>query len=204
MDETTEEYINLRLSVQKYKGFYFGRYEASKVPDNEANIAQVKRNYTPWVNTNGESVIDIASTKSSSMYNNIGNYYDNISTHLVYPQEWDTTMNWLIQTGAKTQEEISTNSSSWGNYKVLKNLTNISTLKVTGYSEDWVANNIYDLAGNVTEVTQELNGLLSSSSIRGGGYKEYGSDNPAGSRDDYLGLANKDDVGFRICMMINI
>ena len=63
LDETTEQYINLSSSVAKYNGFYFGRFETSKVPNINSNIAQIKRNYTPWTSIN-ESVY----TKASSMY----------------------------------------------------------------------------------------------------------------------------------------
>jgi len=197
IDETKEEFTNLKASITKYKGFYFGRFETSKIPDIEANIAQVKRNYDPWVNIN-----ESAFTKSSTMYSQNNEYYNHISTHLVYPHEWDTALNWIIQTGGKTEAEIKQDSTNWGNYKVLVNLINKSTIQKTGSMENNVANNIYDLAGNVSEYTQELNGVDSRISIRGGDYTENGDSKPAGSRSDVGG--SKDYLGFRICMCINI
>ena len=44
-DTTTQEYQNMLDSVEHYKGFYIGRYEAS---EGENEIAQSKRNQTVW------------------------------------------------------------------------------------------------------------------------------------------------------------
>ena len=198
-DETTDEFIALSASVAKYKGFYFGRYETSKIPDIEDNLPQIKKGYEPWTN-----IKESAFTKASNMYETIGNYDYYVSTHLVYPHEWDTTLNWIIATGAKTYADVATDSSAWGNYK--PSLLQSGSIQNTGSSDAYAVNNIYDIAGNVGELTQELYGNSSSSvtnySFRGGSYMDLGSDDQAGDR--VLNNDAKVYYGFRICMMINL
>ena len=197
-DETTQEFQDLSASVAKYKGFYFGRYETSKVPDDPNNVPQIKRGYAPWTN-----IKESAFTKSSNMYDGVSNYLDYISTHLVYPHEWDTTLNWIISTGTKTYAEINSDSSSWGNYK--PSALSSGSIQNTGFSDEWCTNNIYDIAGNVGEISQEFYGNSSNSitnySFRGGSYSDLGSNDPAGDR--VLGSDAKAYYGYRICMMIN-
>ena len=98
---------------------------------------------------------------------------------MIYGNQWDEVMSWLIATGGKKDSEVNSNSSSWGNYN------SGSSPKTAGYSETWKANNIYDLAGNCYEWTQEAdstNGRV----FRGGSCNYSGSDNPASDRySDY-------------------
>ena len=156
-DYTTKEYKNMVVSVQHYKGFYLGRYEASAGTN---NTVQSKRNISPWVN------VTWATSNEACENNTI------VNMHLMYGIEWDTVLNWLIgnakilssTTGkVKTMDigDIQTDSNSWGNF-------NSSTKQKTGASEYWKANNIYDLAGNVAEWTQEKYSTGSDRSTRGG------------------------------------
>ena len=173
-DFTTEEYTNMIASVEQYKGFYIGRYEAS---DNGSDIAQSKRNISPWIDVSQTTAITACTnnTKTPNM-------------HLIYGIEWDSTLNWLKdnatisssnQGETKTMElaDIQTDSRSWGNYN---NSTgdaeaNSGSKQNTGYSEYWKANNIYDLAGNVYEWTQEKYSTGTNRAIRGGNYDSDGA-----------------------------
>lgn len=186
LSENTTEYKNLVSSVQKYKGFYMGRFEAS---NNSQYVAQVKRGYDPWTD-----IKDSVYEKASTMYSGVGNYENYISTHLVYPQEWDTTMNWIIQTGTKTREEVVDDSSSWGIYN--------QDMQKTGSSENTIANNIYDLAGNAAEFSQEFYGTIGYFSVRGGTSNYSAKQYPAASRAYYTYAY--DYLGFRICMMLDL
>ena len=172
-DSTTAEYTNMVDSVEHYKGFYIGRYEAS---DNGSDIAQSKRNISPWIEVSQTTAITACTnnTKTPNM-------------HLIYGIEWDSTLNWLKdnatisssnQGATKTMElaDIQTDSRSWGNYN---NSTgdaeaNSGSKQNTGYSEYWKANNIYDLAGNVYEWTQEKYSTGTSRATRAGGYLDDG------------------------------
>ena len=169
-DKTTTEYTNMVASVQHYKGFYIGRYEASK--DSTGTIAQSKRNQTTWTD-----VMQTTSITASTKLNPTNN------SHLMYGIEWDSVLNWLngnatissTTTGeTKTMElaDIQTNSSSWGNYSNSTGdaATGKGSKQKTGYSEYWKANNIYDLAGNVWEWTQEKYSTGTERTVRGGNY----------------------------------
>ena len=180
-DYTTEEYTNMVASVEHYKGFYIGRYEAS---NNGSSIAQSKRNQTIWNNVSQTTAITASknNTKTPNM-------------HLIYGIEWDSTLNWLIENatissstaGVKktiTIDDIQTNSSSWGNYDNSTGdaATGKGTKRNTGYNESWKANNIYDLAGNVDEWTQEKYSTGTYRAARGGYCSNDGELGPAALR----------------------
>ena len=120
----------------------------------------------------------------------------NVETGMIWGNQWDRTLMWLIETGSKTKEQIADDSTSWGNYNnatfeyvnssgstVTKN-ENSGTKIPTGNTEYTKANNIYDLAGNVYDWTMEA----SSTGIRvyRGGYSYSNGDcGPADSRYAY-------------------
>ena len=155
-DSTTVEYTNMIDSIQNYKGFYIGRYEAS---DNGIGIAQSKRNQSVW-NYVSQTTAITACTKNTKP-----------NMHLIYGIEWDSALNWLKDNATIssstagepktiTIDDIQTDSRSWGNYRnstgdAVTEPWKWATLQDTGASEYWKANNIYDLAGNVSEWTQE-------------------------------------------------
>lgn len=108
----------------------------------------------------------------------------NIETGLIWGNQWDRTLMWLIETGNKTELQMS-NSVSWGNYydsefeyidkygtKTTKAKNHAKEIP-TGNSEYTKANNIYDLAGNTREWTMETRGL-EMRAIRGGDCYVYG------------------------------
>ena len=139
----------METSVSSNKGFYIGRYEAS---NNGSNIAQSKRGQAAWTNIKRSTAI------TASTNNSIAN------THLIYGIEWDSTLNWFIDNAKiissndiMTKDHIQTESRTWGNYSnsMGNAATGSGTKRVTGYSEYWKANNIYDMAGNVEEITSE-------------------------------------------------
>ena len=89
---------------------------------------------------------------------------------------------WLIETKNKTKKQIADDSTSWGNYPgatfeyvnssgniVIKNEGETPRIP-TGSTEYTKANNIYDLAGNVHEVT--MGGDNCYRITKGGHYQE--------------------------------
>ena len=181
-DSTTQEYQDMLASVEHYKGFYIGRYEASQ---GENDIAQSKRNVSPWVWV-GQTTAITACTNNRKTAN----------MHLMYGVEWDSVLNWLKDnatissstTGVtKTMDiaDIQTNSCSWGNYNNSTGdaATNSGPRRNTGYSEYCKANNIYDLAGNVREWTQEKYSTGTNRANRGGSYNDDGGHDPAANRN---------------------
>ena len=181
-DTTTTEYTNMVTSVTHNKGFYVARYEASA--NSDSSKAQSKRGATTWTSISQTDAI----TKSA-------NYNSALHSHLMYGIEWDSILNWLKGNATissstsgetKTMElaDLETNSCSWGNYdNSTGNATTNSRLKQkTGKNEYWKANNIYDLAGNVTEWTQEKYSTGTSRAWRGGYCDDDGDINPVAIR----------------------
>ena len=168
-------------SVNFYKGFYIGRYEAS---NNGNDVAQSKRNQPVWNNISQTRAIEVCSDNSTP------------NMHLVYGIEWDSTLKWLINNAIisantpKTTKRMEladaqNNSSTWGNYSnsIGDAETDKGTLWNTGHNEVWKANNIYDLAGNAVEWTQEVYSTDGTSiSYRGGDYNGIANGIPAASR----------------------
>ena len=165
-DTTANEYKNMISSIENYKGFYIGRYEAS---NNGSNTAQCKRNQTAWIVNYEDSILDACNNIAPNM-------------HLIYGVEWDSVLNWLlgnaiipspVEGQTKTMEiaDIQNDSSSWGNYITSTGDAAIGSgtpVKLTGNSEYWKANNIYDLAGNIDEYTQEWYSTTLLYTSRGG------------------------------------
>ena len=183
-DSTTQEYQDMVASVEHYKGFYIGRYEASQGAN---DIAQSKRNISPWISVPQTTAITACTnnTKTENM-------------HLMYGVEWDSVLNWLKDNATisssttgqiKTMDiaDIQTNSCSWGNYNNSTGdaETNSGSRRNTGYSEYWKANNIYDLAGNVYEWTQEKYSTGTYRAYRGGYCTSDGVRYPAAVRSYY-------------------
>ena len=194
-DTTTSEYTQMVTSVTTNKGFYVARYEASA--DSESTKAQSKREATSW------SSISLWDAKTNS-----ANYNATLHSHLMYGIEWDSILNWLngnakiSKDGQNTLMELSDlqkDSCSWGNYNnsIGNAATNSNSRQTTGKSEYWKANNIYDLAGNEWEWTQERWSTGDTWTVRGASWGNAGSDGPAAYRDYYKESVMRDSIGFR-------
>ena len=142
-DDMVAEYRTTYESIKKYDGFYIGRYEITGSVD------------TPTVQK-GQTVLggNWYNLKKACTNVVISSY---AQSTMVYGNQWDEIMSWLIATGEKNDSEVNTDSSSWGNYKDSTGsaATNSGSKQISGKNEAWKANNIYDLAGNCREWTQE-------------------------------------------------
>ena len=177
-------------SVEKYGGFYIGRYETGDLSKEQVVVQK------------GNT--DIHSQTWYAMYEKCKTLSDNnnnIETGMIWGNQWDRTMMWLMECNAKDEttgkgkEEVISDSTSWGNYRnatftytnssgvtATKN-ENSSTRIPTGSSDYTKANNIYDLAGNVYEWTMEVNSA-NYRVLRGSRYGFSGSDYPARYRNN--------------------
>ena len=170
----TTDYANMIASIQKYGGFYIGRYELS----NDG----VQKGKATLTNTNWYNLYKKCTTLNAS---------DKVESKMIWGIQWDLACDFISKKGE--QKNIG-NSNLWGNYN------NSVGKQKTGYSESWKANNIYDLAGNCLEWTQEAYSIrrVSGSSsgttsiadnryrvIRGGFYGSDGSSSPASHRNSY-------------------
>ena len=170
-----DEYNATYESIATYGGFYIGRYEIS---------GNVK---SPTV-MRGGTVLTASSSSAGNWYNlkkacnNVVNN-ENAVSEMIYGNQWDRVLNWLVETGAKEAEEVYEDSSSWGNYSSSTGAatTDSGSPQTSRKNEAWQANNIYDLAGNYREWTQEAYST-SNRFNRGGCYGDTGSLSPASDR----------------------
>ena len=168
------DYNEMIASISKYGGFYIGRYELS-----EAGVQKDKATLT---NTNWYNLYKKCTELNAS---------DKVETRMIWGCQWDVTMNWLISSGAKTSDEVNKDSSSWGNYTGTSVKADDGTTEIkasgtsaklnTGKTTFTMANNIYDLAGNCYEWTQEADDTYNRAG-RGGSYGGNGSNLPASNR----------------------
>ena len=202
LNQLEKEFNNMVASVEKYGGFYIGRYETGNI-NQETPVVQKG-------NTN------ISSQTWYNMYKrckNIKGDNTNVETGMIWGNQWDRTLMWLIETGSKTKEQIADDSTSWGNYinatfeyvnnsgsTATKN-KNSSTRIPTGSTEYTKANNIYDLVGNVRDWTMEASGAYGR--VYRGGYYNYDGDNdPADSRYYYSPTGSSSYYGCRSALYI--
>ena len=172
------EYEAVYESVKKYDGFYIGRYELTGTTT------------SPTVQRN-KAVLTASSSQAGNWYALKKACNDIVSTNevqsiMIYGNMWDETMQWLIDTGAKEEAEINDDSTTWGNYKDSSGNADIEGAGIpqnSGYSDYWCANNVYDLAGNYRDWTQEASYTLTRV-YRGGYYNNSGSSNPASARNN--------------------
>ena len=184
-----KEFNEMIDSVRKYGGFYIGRYETGNLNQEKAVI--IKGN------------INISSQNWYTMYKKCKDLKDenmNIETGMIWGNQWDRTLMWLIESDNKSKEEICKDSSSWGNYisatfeyeetdgNIVTKNEGIAKRIPTGSTEYTNANNIYDLAGNAHEWTMEGEATSTMNRIFRGGYFSYSSTSvlPSSNRGGYV------------------
>ena len=202
LNQLEKEFNNMVASVEKYGGFYIGRYETGNINQDTPVIQKG--------NTN------ISSQTWYNMYKrckNIKGANTNVETGMIWGNQWDRTLMWLIETGSKTKEQIADDSTSWGNYynatfeyvnssgsTATKN-EGSSTRIPTGSAEYTKANNIYDLVGNVRDWTMEA-GSTYGRVYRGGSYSGIGYSYPADYRNDVYPTSSDYNYGCRSALYI--
>ena len=181
-----------KTSVERYKGFYIGRYEAG---DKESTVAKtlrssndvtkavtIKANQAPYNYVTRTQAVSLAEGfKTQQGYK--------AKTKLVSSYAWDTTIAFLQEVNSDYGS-----SSKEGNY----NNTTFSYIDITGATKTKAKSssvlvptgqttpvcNIYDMGGNVWEwTTESSSSTFSPYAFRGGCYDDNFADCPAGRRD---------------------
>ena len=163
MAETmVSEYEEMIASLEKYKGFYIGRYELTANGE-KTGATQTCENGVNWY----------------TLYKNCKTLAvgSKVKTRMIWGLQWDATCNWLLNSDPAYSI---TDSSTWGNYSN-NDANGAGSKQNTGFSESWKANNIYDFAGNCVEFTQEADSTFVRA-FSGGSYCYDGSDGPASNR----------------------
>ena len=198
-DTALYDYKYMVKSVGHYGGFYIGRYEASRGSDN-LPVSQPVTASQP-----GRIWVQFSPQDATMACRNL--YSDNASVQGFFPWgvNWDTMLQWLIDSGCKTYDDVAVNSTSWGNYSDDPFSPGAGS-NYTGAYEEAKANNIYDLAGNNWEWTQERYGS-SDYVMRGGGSTIMGSGAsgsayPAAIRNPLPGNSHHPNVCFRVGLFL--
>ena len=177
-ESLVQDYSEMIESIAKYKGFYIGRYELSTKTENEVKVGIEQKGKASQTKTSWYELYKYSKNIAGS---------ENMQTRMIWGCQWDVTCKWL----AEHNYDIN-NSSAWGNYSNYNTANNYAEgsekyeagageKQNTGSSENWKANNIYDLAGNCYEWTQEACSTVLRVD-RGGNYDSDGSDGPASGR----------------------
>ena len=185
------DFKKMIYSVEKYGGFYIGRYETGDLSKEQVVVQK------------GNT--DITSQTWYAMYEKsktLSDNNNNIETGMIWGNQFDRTLMWLMECNAKdettgkSKEEVISDSTSWGNYSnATFQYTNSSGgtstknsgsgVRIpTGSTEYTNANNIYDLAGNVFDWTMEAYDTYDRV-YRGGYYDGGGTYYTASSRNNY-------------------
>ena len=198
-DETElDTYRAMAASVEQYGGFYLGRYEASR-GDDGLPVSKPVTEENP-----GRIYVQYSPQDATVACENL--YADNPTVQGFFPwgANWDTALQWLIDSGCLKEEDVTSDSTAWGNYSD-DTFSEGARGNYTGVWEEAKTNNIYDLAGNNWEWTQERCG--SNYVMRGGGYNLMGgscpgSFYPAAIRDPLPGNNHHPNVTFRAALYI--
>ena len=205
-----------KTSVERYKGFYIGRYEAGDKEStgttkatfrtdssDTSNSVTIKADQVPYnyvTRTQAVSLAEGFATKQGYK----------AKTKLVSSYAWDTTIAFI----EKTVNNYGS-SSSQGNYSntsvTYKDITdeskpektkaeNSSLLVATGQTTPVC--NIYDMGGNVYEwTTESCSDMLYPYGRRGGSYYNNFANSPAGGRNFTSDNTNV-GIGFRLTLFM--
>lgn len=136
-NQLQDEFDEMKESVEKYKGFYIGRYETG---DLSKATAVVKKSNSDI----GRQNWYVQYQKSKVIYNTSG-----IKTSMIWRCQWDACMRWFQTSKDKAVVKFVTDSTGKGNYQDANGNKPIAT----GSKDEYKVNNIYDMAGNVSDWT---------------------------------------------------
>ena len=199
-----------KKSVDTYKGFYIGRYEAGDKESTEAKKLSGSNDVTKTVTIKkGQAPYNyVKKTQAVSLAEGFATKQGyKAKTKLVSSYAWDTTIAFL----QKVNSDYG-NSSEEGNY----NDTAFSYTDITGASQTKAGNsqvlvptgqttpvcNIYDMGGNVWEWTTETSSFPGYPyAVRGGDYLCGFAGEPAGYRK-VISDGAYDGYGFRLTLFM--
>ena len=166
------EFIEMKNSVEKYGGFYIGRYETGNLSSTTEAVVQ-KNNE----DINNQTWYTQYKLNKTIAVNN------NVKTSMIWGCQWDATLRWMQNYGTTDEvKNFPTNSEGKGNYKGTQGDTNKAI--PTGSNPSYAVNNIFDMAGNVFDWTLEARDY-GSRGARGGFYNNTASGYPASYRNSY-------------------
>ncbi len=205
-------------SVIKYGGFYISSYNISDINqilqrDTDISVYDENNAKRELRSVKGKKPLVNLRYIHAKKYASLLENTDIVKTHLTFGSEYDSVLQWFLDTKARSEDEIIKDSTKWG---YISNDYS-DKLSPTGKSNKYCTNKVYDFAGNVMEITQEqyapaqwedFGALIHT--FRGFNYiVEFGEDYTEGiyavsSREqaDFDNDRSILDVGFRAVMLI--
>ena len=227
---TSEQYTQLKQkmlkSVYQNGGFYIGKYETGTETARTSGSSStaptdtpvIKQNVYPYNYVTCSQAQTLATTKMES---------GDRTTSLLFGVQWDLTLKYLEKKGT-SQEDLNSNSTSWGNYQYNAwSITNVnlkyavyannslgswttateksktsseSILLSTGADESFSKMGIYDLAGNELEWTLEYTSNTSFPCANRGGIFNGSGNFPASQRNNIRTTYLGGIIGFRLAL----
>ena len=202
-----------KTSVEKYKGFYIGRYEAGDKENTEAKTLRSSNDVTKTVTIKAGQVPYnyVTRTQAVSLAEGFATKQGyKAKTKLVSSYAWDTTIEFLQKVNSdygSSSEEGNYNDTTFP-YTDIKGAKqtkakNSEVLVPTGQTTPVC--NIYDMGGNVWEWTTEFYSLPDNPyAERGGRCNDVFAAYPAGARSYVPDFADgaSDDLGFRLTLFM--
>ena len=199
-----------KTSVERYKGFYIGRYEAG---DKESTVAKTLRSSndvtkTVTIKANQAPYNYVTRTQAVSLAEGFATKQGyKAKTKLVSSYAWDTTIAFL----QKVNSDYGSSSEEGNYYDTTFSYTDITGATKTKASDSEVlvptgqttpVCNIYDMGGNVWEwTTESYSSTTYPYAKRGGRYSGDFASGPAGSRFFDSDDANA-SYGFRLTLFM--
>ena len=152
-EDVAYRYYDMIQSVTYYGGFYIGRFELSGTVASPTIV----KGQTVLVQSNWYQLFNACSKFTTST----------AVSRMMYGCQWDAICKFISERGSGTRVNLS-DSRAYGCY------SNWGTLCATGNAESWRTHNIYDIAGNAFEWTQEA--LDSNKRIGRGGSAFHAGD----------------------------
>ena len=197
MANNTIEYENIREQIFKYGGFYIARYESSFfMDDNESiyckSVPSIKYSEEEWAKTKDNSgmLFNYITWREAMKYSN-EMYKDNtdVKSNFLFGTQWDSILKWIEEENNSIIYE-----EQYGNYT--------GTLINSGQNTEYSVNNIYDLAGNLREWTQEFQSWSSARIVRGSCYMKNDNSNKMVTREYLRSTVTDSTLGFRVSLTI--
>ena len=193
-DEIVKKINEEKASIEKYGGYYIGRYEVGI----ENNETVIKPNVEPYAEIKWRKAYDLAKEIGGGT---------GTTTYLCSSYAWDTAINFIQNNGTKNYAtSIDNFNENWVSRevkdkkgKMIKPVGTQVRLK-TGLTT--AKSNIYDMGGNVAEFTTEINPNTSEPIVIRGGH--YNSRSAAGNRYDYYAGTTGFSTRFSCYFILNV
>ena len=152
-----KEFNNMVDSVTIYGGFYIGRYETGNMSQEKAVVVRNCSDlYASW-----HRAVPSAITISNN---------ENVNTSMIWGCQWDATLSWMYNSGDSVKKKYTYEDSFYNG--------SFSSIRPTGSNNTYSMNNIFDMTGNVADLTLESGGNASGRTRRGNSAQSSGENAP--------------------------